>query len=1052
MAENAPACSECGGELPSRARFCPQCGARVADAPTPAAAAASGERRPVAVLFADLAGFTRLTSEADAEEVHRLLGRYFEIVDGIVVRAGGTVDKHIGDATMAVFGAPVAHGNDVERAVRAACEIHEAMASLSAEVGRTLATHVGIASGEVVAASTGSAVRADYTVTGDAVNLASRLEELAGEAETIVSDDVRAALGTRLDAESRGTVAVRGFAREIAVWRVRGLNARAAAHQRLVGRARERARFDGLLASMRDGGRGGALLLRGDPGLGKTRLAEELARSAAAAGCTVHQASIVDFGAAQGRDAIAALARSIVGISANDAVDVARAALDRAVADGRVGDEHEPLMADLTGVPQREGSRFAAMDPAARARGRIEALVETATRAARRRPEVLVVEDVHWATPSVVDALASLAERTRDHPMALLVTSRRDGDPISGAWPEDRCERLDLEPLSTDEALELARAVVEARPEIARRCVERAQGNPLFLTQLLHSGADAAALPATIANLVVARLDRLPPDAKAALQAAAVIGVRFDPALVERLIGRAAGFDEAIARDLVRAGGTPGELAFAHALIRDGAYALLLHSAKRELHRRAAAWFDGRDPALRAAHLDRAEDPAAADAYLQAARAAAVALRHDDALALVRRGGELEAPRATRYALASFEGELARDLGDSPASVVAHERALALAADDGERCDAYIGIAAAHRLTSAVEPGLVALDAAEPIASRLGATRSLARIAYLRGGLDFVRGDAQACDRDHARALDYAREAGDEACEAQALSGLADVRYAQGRMFTAHDAFARCVALCDRRGDLRASLTNRCMVGITGMYLCRVDDSLAAIEEARAASREIGHRVAEVMADECAAMVLASAGRFDEARAPAERSLALARRIASRRFAAIDLLILAYCAHHAGDRVRARGLLDEGWAMCIEMGAGFGGPVALGARALMADGDAERRDAIQRGERMLGAGSLSHNHLWFRRDAIDASLSAREWDEALRHAAALERYAAAEPLPWSDFFVARARVLADAGRGRPDPAALRALRDRGAALQLSGGLPALDAAIASAAR
>ncbi len=175
------ACGDCGAALPPQARFCPQCGARVAAAPPPAAA---GERRPVAILFADLAGFTRLTSEADAEEIHRLLGRYFDLVDGAVARAGGSVDKHIGDATMAVFGAPVAHGNDVERSVRAACEIHEAMATLSAEFGRTLAAHVGIASGEVVAASTGSAVRADYTVTGDAVNLASRLEELAEPGES----------------------------------------------------------------------------------------------------------------------------------------------------------------------------------------------------------------------------------------------------------------------------------------------------------------------------------------------------------------------------------------------------------------------------------------------------------------------------------------------------------------------------------------------------------------------------------------------------------------------------------------------------------------------------------------------------------------------------------------------------------------------------------------------------------------------------------------------------------------------------------------------------
>jgi class 3 adenylate cyclase/tetratricopeptide (TPR) repeat protein len=1004
----------------------------------------------VAVLFADLAGFTKLTSEADAEEVHRLLGRYFEVVDGIVARSGGTVDKHIGDATMAVFGAPVAHGNDVERAVRAACDIHDAMAALSAEFGRTLATHVGVASGEVVAASTGSAVRADYTVTGDAVNLASRLEELAGAGETVVSDDVRAALGSRLDAESRGTVAVRGFAREMPVWRVRAIHAPAPERHRLVGRASERARFDTRLASLREAGHGGALLLRGDPGLGKTRLAEELATAAAAAGCDVHRASVVDFGAAQGSDAVGALARSLVGVGPADGDDIARAALDRAVADGLVRDEHEPLVADLLGATQRPGGRFGAMDPVTRMRGRIEALADLAVRASHRRPEAFVVEDLHWAAPAVIDALAALADRAQEHPIVLVLTSRCEGDPVSGIWPAGRCERVDIPPLSVDESLEFAQAILEAHPDIARRCVARAQGNPLFLSQLLQSGAEGDALPGTIANVVLARLDRLPPADKAALQAAAVVGVRFDPALVAHLTGKSAGFDEAIARDLVRPAEAPGELMFTHALIRDGAYASLLHSARRDVHRRAAGWFADRDPALRAAHLDRADDPGAAEAYLAAARAAARALRHDAALVLARRGGELRAPPSTRYALAAFEGELARDLGDAPASAEAYERALSLAADDRERCEAHIGIGAAHRLTSAVGPAMAALDAAEPIATRLGAHRELARISYLRGNLEFVRGDTGACARHHERSLAHAREAGDDECEAQALSGVADALYAQGRMASAHDAFAGCVELCDRRGNLRFSLMNRCMIGITGAYLCRLRESLVAIDEARVAARDIGHRVAEVMTGECAGLVLVDAGLFREAREPLEHSLALARRIASRRFAALDLALLGCIAWHDGDGEAARRLLDESWTMCEEIGTRFAGPIVLGMMARVAADDAGRRAAISRGEAMLDDGAMAHNHFWFRRDAIDASLAAGDFDAAERHAEALERYASAEPLPWTDFHIARARALACAGRGVADSVALRALRERGVELGRHAALPGIDEALASA--
>jgi class 3 adenylate cyclase len=302
-------CGDCGAALPAAARFCPQCGARVVKAATPA-----GERRPVAILFADLAGFTKLTAESDAEEVHRLLGRFFELVDGAIARCGGSVDKHIGDATMAVFGAPIAHGNDVERAVRAACEIHDAMAALSAEVGKPLATHIGIANGEVVAASTGSAVRADYTVIGDAVNLASRLEELAGNGETIVSDEVRAALGPRLEAESRGSVAVRGFAREMPVWRVIALHAPQAERHRIVGRARELARFDAALDALAATGRGRTIALRGDAGVGKTRLAQTILERAAERGLARHRAAVLDFGAAAGRDAAALVARSLLDV------------------------------------------------------------------------------------------------------------------------------------------------------------------------------------------------------------------------------------------------------------------------------------------------------------------------------------------------------------------------------------------------------------------------------------------------------------------------------------------------------------------------------------------------------------------------------------------------------------------------------------------------------------------------------------------------------------------------------------------------------------------
>ena len=1028
------ACTDCATPLPAGARFCPQCGARAAtNAP------AAGERRAVAILFADLAGFTKLTSESDAEEVHRLLGRFFELVDGAIARCGGTVDKHIGDATMAVFGAPVAHGNDVERAVRAACEIHDAMTGLSAEVGKPLATHIGIASGEVVAASTGSAVRADYTVVGDAVNLASRLEELAGLGETIVSDEIRAALGSRLDAESRGSIAVRGFAREIPVWRVVALRAPEAERHRLVGRASELSRFEAALDALAATGRGRTVALRGDAGVGKTRLAQAMLERAAASGLARHRAAVLDFGAAAGRDAAALIARSLLDVGPSAPASACREALERAVAARGLAVEHEPFLADLLGVPQRPGGRYDAMDHAARARGRIEAIAALAAACADERPLAILIEDVHWAPPALLAALPALREVARDHAMLFVMTTRRDGDPLAALGRGEDQDVIDLAPLSTDESLELAHAFLVARPDIARRCVERAQGNPLFLTQLLQSGADDGAIPGTIRNVLLARLDRLPATERAALQAASVAGQRFTPSLVAHLCGGAVALDEARGRGLVHA--DADELVFSHALIRDAAYASLLHSSRRELHLRAADWYAPRDPVLHAEHLERAEDPRAAQAFLDASKAMAAALRPDLALSLAKRGAAIaQGPLA--HALWRQAGELARDLGDAGAAVEAFSHAVALAGDERERCVASVDLASAHRLSSAMKEGFATLDGAQPIAERLGLTRERARIAYLRGSLHFARGERERCTEQHELALRLAREAGDDACEAQASSGLADAMYASGRLLSAQAAFERCVALCERRGDARSALMNRLMVALIDHYQGRVASALERMEAVRLESREIGHRVAEVMADECAAMVLSTTGREDEARAYVERSLALARAISSRRFMAFDLDLLGRIEAASGRREAARACLDEAWAILQEVGVGLAGPMVLAARARVAADDAERRDLLARGEAMLGPDAISHNHYWFRMDAIDASLDAGDADEAERHAGELERYATVEPTAWSAFVVARGRARAALLRGTATPALIRAMRERASAFGYVGALPA----------
>jgi hypothetical protein len=269
---------------------------------------------------------------------------------------------------------------------------------------------------------------------------------------------------------------------------------------------------------------------------------------------------------------------------------------------------------------------------------------------------------------------------------------------------------------------------------------------------------------------------------------------------------------------------------------------------------------------------------------------------------------------------------------------------------------------------------------------------------------------------------------------------------------SAHAAFNRCIELAERRGDVRSTLMNRNMVGLLDFYQGEGARGLQTVEAVRIAAREIGHRVAEVMADECAGLILVGAGRDAEAIAPVTRSLALAEAIGSRRFAAADLALLGIVAYRAGDIPGAVERFDQCGSLLEEIGMGFAGPLLLSARARLPASPAERRDVLAQGEALLRAGSLSHNHFWFREGAIDVALDLRDPDEAERHAGELERYIAAEPTLLNDFVIARGRALAAAMRGRADPKALRSLVARAVALDHRAALPALEAALAAASR
>ena len=990
------------------------------DEPKPSSAVTPfGEHRQVTVLFADIAGYTRLTSALGAEEIHAVLNRYFEMVDAVVESYGGAIDKHIGDNVMAIFGAPVAHDDDPLRAVRAAFDIHEQMMVLSKERGRLLQAHIGVASGQVVASSTGSDAHRAYTVTGELVNLAARLQDMAQPGETLISDASHRAIGDRVDCDSLGVVAVKGIEAPVRAWRVKALAIaqEPSARVAFVGRRTELAQFTGVVEACRAGGRGQAIVVRGEAGIGKTRLVDEFTRTATDMGFATHRGLVLDFGTGEGRDAIRSVVGSLLGIPLGGDKAAHQVAVGAAISQGLLLPEQRFFLIDLLNFPQSFEDRaiYDAMSNATRNEGKRKLVGDLLRHVSARKPIVVVIEDIHWADPLILAHLSRMAATVAECPALLIMTSRVEGYPLDQAWRNTTggCPlmTLDLGPLRKEDAISLANTFVDTTDQLALSCVERAAGNPLFLEHLLRNleeergGED---VPASIQSLVLARIDRLFPVDKQALQAASVLGQRFSLDALRHLIKSTqytcAGL---VQRYLVRPEGD--EYLFAHALVQEGVYNSLLKARRADLHRDAAAWYRDRDPVLRAEHLDRANDAAAAAAYLDAAKAQTAGLHFETALRLADRGIELDGELSTRCELMCLRGDALRNMGATEESIIAFELALESAEDDVRRCRAWVGMAAGLRVADRQKEALEALDQAEAAATRQGLVSERAQIHYLRANVYFPLGNIDGCLAEHEKALRIAREVGSTEGEALALGGLGDAYYLRGHMRTACEQFRACIGVCRDHGYVRIEVANRHMVGWSRVHLMEYAEALEdALESIRMADA-VRHRRAKLLGLMLAGLVEVEFGQFVEAQDHLERGLELARTISAGNFEAQTLRILAALNAAQGRISEARDFAERALEVVREVGMTFIGPSVLATKAALTEDRDECRRALAEAESILESGCVAHNHFWFAQTAIDHALAIGEWGEA-------ERYATRTRGLYERAIFARARLL-----DRPQP-------------------------------
>ena len=767
-------CGTCGVSNSPDSRFCRACGSSLTRPPRTEAPVAepAAERRIVTVLFADLVGFTSRAERMDPEDVRSILSPYYARLKQVVEAHGGIVEKFIGDAVVAVFGAPVAHGDDPERGVRAALAIRDAIADLNdGKPGLDLEARIAVNTGEAIVGLDWSTPEGEGMLAGDVVNTAARLQTAAPTNGILVGEGTYRATHSVIAYEAIEPVDAKGKSQPVAAWLV--LQATAAPAERttsrtpLIGRDRELAALHQMWERVVSDKRPHLVTILAPPGIGKTRLTTEFCEDVAATGARVVRGRSLPYGESSPYGAFGAQVKQIAGIFDTDPAPAARDKLEQTLAALLHRDDAAEVASQLAMLVGLEAGRAAADRPVAffAARSFVEAL-------GHDRPTLLVFEDIHWAEPGLLDLLESFASRLRDVPVLLVTLARPELLTSRNSWGGGLTaySALPLEPLAPGDSLALARLLLGEDLGSADRLTETAEGNPLFLEELaasLREGATAAnELPTNVRGIIAARLDTLPTEERSLLLHAAVVGKVFwrgavaagDSGAVDDLL------DRLEQRDLVRR--EPGsrlqgdpQFVFKHMLIREVAYATLPRSVRRQRHAEIAQYLE-----------DAVGD--------RIGEWAAVLANH------WREAGDPE--RELHWVLTAAERGWATD------ALALYERALDLvpAVSDERRLDVRLASAVAHVQAGVFAPAIEELE--ELLPQLQGRQRFDALSA--RGRASFWLGDAQGAHRYWEEARELADQLGDEELEVVTQSLLSTAAAMDGSIDEAVEMNERALA------------------------------------------------------------------------------------------------------------------------------------------------------------------------------------------------------------------------------------------------------------------
>jgi adenylate cyclase len=617
-------CAACQGANPEGTRFCGHCGTpyepevseehlrgvvagRIGNRLAEGGGALPYERRLISALFADVSGFTALADRLDPEELLEVIDPVISGLSSVVTTYEGYIEKFAGDALLALFGAPVAHEDDAERALLSALEMHSELARLVQDLPHDaeLTLHVGVNSGHGIGRILGSEARTDYAVLGDSVILAQRLESAAPPGETYVSQLTYDLTQHRFDFEPVGELTLKGKKEPVFAWRLLGERAEPeprgrVIESRLVGRDDELSALSTVVDGVVAGG-GGTVTVTGDAGIGKTRLSEEAIGRAKAQGVRWLETRCLSYGSALPYWPYAELVRAAMGIKRDEAPEETARTL-RAY----------PYFARLLGLPA-EDTDVPQLEPEEFRRRLHRAFVHWLTALAAEEPTIVSIEDVHWADSSSLELTRELVDIARGSALVLYLIARPEAsDTLRELAPD--AVRIELGPLGDAQVASLIEALLDgSAPRGLTQIVQHhTGGNPFFVQEVIRSlqetgdlsshegvwrmrpGWEPQQLPPTLEGVLASRIDLLPLAVAETLHTASVIGRRLQLPLLQALVTNSEELDRSLA-ELVAGGFLDSvlgaeeyTLVFHHALVQDVAYSRLLRKRRRELHLRVA--------------------------------------------------------------------------------------------------------------------------------------------------------------------------------------------------------------------------------------------------------------------------------------------------------------------------------------------------------------------------------------------------------------------------------------------------------------------------------